>query len=551
MSKLWFCGWVAIVCFLFSCQQQGAKEQTEILHNLVTEGPGTTPSYWCTWAAQNYATDTATLRNAAWGVGGHTAQANNLTQEQVFGANGWSAAIPSDIRQDLYILFDVGWDIAPDTNLDQEGWRLGNLTLSTDKFPACQGSEVEKLACLNRLTQEAGWKGAGIWVAAQPGALTRDKQLTIAQMEPFYREWARWSQQAGIHYWKVDYGRYGADLDFRQMLSTVAREEAPDLLVEQARNSGPLNDEECPWDTEDYTRSGRFRPWGSGSVLETAVQTVDFSQVYRTYDVTAQLSVASTLDRVAQIMTECQRRGVQGGLLNSEDEVTIGAVLGNAIGIMRHPDFGTLPGNNYDPYENHRKMDEVVRAVRWQRLAPAFPIGEANVLLDTAYLQDTWTFSKGDSWAYWLLDQSVMQMAPARLSRGMALPQVEADGDAPYVIAGQHPNGATAVATLPRVRNRQELYPPAEVTLAVEQHGAPIGVFGHYQSLTLAFASLPQGYRVLAQDLADDQAVDITDQVVATSNTIMISGELLEEIGLSAATPGDLSPPGLVLKVLL
>ncbi len=72
-----------------------------------------------------------------------------------------------------------------------------------------------------------------------------------------------------------------------------------------------------------------------------------------------------------------------------------------AMGVMRHPLFIKVPGNNYNPLHVERSMDEVMRAVRWQRLAPAFGAGQTTTVLSDAILKDTWAFKKGDSWAAW------------------------------------------------------------------------------------------------------------------------------------------------------
>ena len=42
---------------------------------------------------------------------------------------------------------------------------------------------------------------------------------------------------------------------------------------------------------------------------------------------------------------------------------------------------------------------------------------------------------------------------------------------------------------------------------------------------------------------------DITDRVTLHQNTLAISGALIKEIGLSAASPGDESDPGMVMLI--
>jgi hypothetical protein len=76
-----------------------------------------------------------------------------------------------------------------------------------------------------------------------------------------------------------------------------------------------------------------------------------------------------------------------------------------------------------------------------------------------------------------------------------------------------------------------------------------VGVFGQYASLRLRLSAPLGKRRVWAQDLAGDHAVDITARVRVEGESITLPGRLIKEIGLSAATPGDLSEPGLILEL--
>ena len=82
--------------------------------------------------------------------------------------------------------------------------------------------------------------------------------------------------------------------------------------------------------------SGRYAPWDDGKILASALDLLSFTSVLRTYDVLLQLSVPTTLDRVAQLLKNRPESATGvGGLLLCEDEVYIGAALGCAMGIMR------------------------------------------------------------------------------------------------------------------------------------------------------------------------------------------------------------------------
>ena len=56
-------------------------------------------------------------------------------------------------------------------------------------------------------------------------------------------------------------------------------------------------------------------------------------------------------------------------------------------------------------------------------------------------------------------------------------------------------------------------------------------------------------HSVFAQDLAGEKAVDISKAVTVSENGIVIPGELLNRIGTMAATPGDISSPGTVIRI--
>ena len=54
---------------------------------------------------------------------------------------------------------------------------------------------------------------------------------------------------------------------------------------------------------------------------------------------------------------------------------------------------------------------------------------------------------------------------------------------------------------------------------------------------------------IWAQDLLADKSEDIKSLVKTQGSKLVISGELIDRIGLSAATPGDISVPGLVIRL--
>jgi len=329
-----------------------------------------------------------------------------------------------------------------------------------------------------------------------------------------------------------------------------AKGEAPNLALENTQPWGPLNDQASLASRAAVAGSGRFRTWDQGRMLDTAVEMIGFSRVFRTGEATAQLSIPTTLDRVADLLLRAGGDRGNDCLINCEDEVYMAAALGCTMGVMRHPAWKDPTERGYDPRLLRYKLTEVVRALRWQRIAPPWPVGYTRTDLDVRRLDDDWQFRPGESAAPWAAGLMVRQGAPARVARNAPLAKVSSAGLAPYVVTSKHPNGSTAVATLPRAyAGRGIVHPEADVTLEVEDPMRPIGVFGRYRSLTLDLIGPPHTIRVMAQDLASDAAVDVTERVNVAGSTMVIPGELINRLGQAAATRNDQSDPGLVVQI--
>ncbi len=520
--------------------------------NLVPDKINPSPDYWCTWGAQNYATDSTSVKHTL-ALGGHSVTAGYITEKNLFGEDGWSDAFPGILKRDMILLFDLGWDVPTGLKFESSNWELGSLLVAEDKFPSCTGSAEERLMKLNGLVLTNGWKGTGLWLPSHPHGDRKDGIIMADKItEDYYREGLTTSKNAGIKYWKIDYGFRGDDLKFREMITRLVEEYAPGMYVEHARGGGPLNDEECPWDTKNYHKIGSYRTWDDGGVLQKAVAVAKITHVFRTYDITQQLSIPTTLDRVAQILLELSGTG-EKVIINCEDEPYLGAVLGCALGILRHPDDMEISGYNYDPFGFKHRIDEVTRAVRWHRIAPALGAGLTYNVLDTVMLADSWKFHQGDAWATWVTGREVIQIAPARVARWMKLPDVKCEGEPPYVICSKHPDGAIAVGTLPRVSSDKKIYYPlADVTVQSDNINNLIGIFGRFNSLTIVLPANEDFKidKIYGQDLAGESAIDITKRVEVKSGKILIPGEVIDMIGLSSASEGDLSEPGMVMKII-
>lgn len=483
--------------------------------SLVPDTPGVTADYWCTWAAQNYlyGQGAATLDiTELEGDAGYRHAKDELREQALLGEAGWLNFFPK-VRGDLIFLLDDGYYVGGSASCE----------LDPDKFPSYAGLPWERLKKLNDRIKQAGWRTLGLWLRGPEG-------------EAFCRERLQWSQYAGIGYWKID----GGDTAFK--LVPWRNEIYPALILEHVDPRGPFN--------EPNGRCGN--EFGAGHRL----QCLQHSDVLRIYDRDHPLSMATTLDRVASLLQAATAAPAATGIINCEDEMYVGAALGCSLGVFRFPQMGLRPSGDHDlfmagPRQWKMRVDEVIRAVRWHRIAPPFAAGGAPVQVDDKVFMDSWTFRRGDTWDVTKAGLLVWQGAPARLTRGLPLPIVQGGDDAPYIVASRFPNRAVAIAVLGRTTpDNGWRIAPVDVSLRLEEIPVAIGVFGSFRSLTLVFASsIAAGTRILAQDLAGDQAYDITSEVQIDGRKLMLPGALIERIGLSAATPGDLSDPGMVVKV--
>ena len=121
------------------------------------------------------------------------------------------------------------------------------------------------------------------------------------------------------------------------------------------------------------------------------------------------------------------------------------------------------------------------------------------------------------------------------------------DGLVPFVIASKNPNGAYAVATLGRTSQRDYHIPKCNVKINAE-NSKTIGVFGEYENLIIN-TNIDSFNRILIQDLADQNAYDITHDVTFKKGSIIISGKLIKDICMLIQPEDDTSEPGVVIQI--
>lgn len=495
------------ICILlaWSCSDMGRTPKS-----LVPDTPSGAPDYLCTWNLQAYVVDyenSDRMREA-------------MTEANIFGDGqyrNWAGFFPT-IREDLYFVMDDSWDIPADVNTKRDNPYLGTTELNNERFPSFTGTPAERLKQLTEKFKKMGWKGAGGWICAQKS----DNYPDVSE-EDYWTARLKAAHEAGFSYWKVDWGRESRNEEWRRMLTSLGKEHAPDLWIEHAMK----------------------------------YEYIEFSDVFRTYDVENIIAQPVTIQRVSELITHRAQDGARG-IINCEDEPYIAAGLGCAIGIMRHPFAGNLPGGRQDEAfppvgHNYKKcLDEIVRAVRWHRLAEPFAV-DGNCAVDTVRLTDSWELRENETWNKGRKVGSVLrESAPARVSRSMALPEVaDTSSDRPFILACTYPDGALAVSAIGRAIGREYVTKEVSVTVEGKSSDAPVGIFGYFKDVTIVYPSeISSKAKIWAQDLAGDTPVNVTSKVIVEGNRLTIPGEVIRTTGLMNASEGDLSGPGMVLKIM-
>ena len=291
------------------------------------------------------------------------------------------------------------------------------------------------------------------------------------------------------------------------------------------------------------TQSGRFADWDENP--QKIVQLATFSDVIRTYDVSRQLSVPTTIDRVQYLL--CKGSALDSkSYINAEDEAYVCSALSLEIGVMSNQ----LKKQDGKPLRLN--STESIRAVNWlSSFAPPFPINQGKIEIGKEVLFDECNFVNSGTWVSSYGDRVIKQGAPDFVMRNDDLPNVEyLDAEKTYIVSSRHPNGTFAVAVMPRFSQNKGAYTP-RVKINIFQHNdLPIGIFGEIYEVNIQFNSSVEGQRIFAQDLASNLAVDITDKCVVNDSIVTISGDVISKIGQSQNSAGDESKPGLVIKLI-
>lgn len=487
--------------------------------NLIPEEVQPYGSYYCTWHHQAKVMKKNNLKNNA-GSGSRDA----LTAEFLFGNEENYHWLPRAYRKGVYLVLDDGWDIAPESpNNTPESWRFfGRVEPDPVKFASLGNNAFERLTKMVELTKELGYAGMGLWIA--PQVYGEIEPPPMEEAEKYWISRAQLCAKAGIRYWKVDWGYHDKETPYREMMTRVVKQEAPDLLIEHAYSQKPLHDEQ-----------------GKSFRREISREVFAISDAFRTYDVVWPMAECSSLARLHEVLENhpAPKYGVKQ-IPSAEYRYFIAAGLGCAVG----------------------EMDESVHGLaclRWEHIAPPFGMQETEYRFSEEMLTDRFLYPKNSVSYLPYANVEFSEKAPAVMVRGCELPKVTAGAfGKPFVCASKNPiSGAYALSTVRRTITPNTLVVmPADITWRIEDMFAPVGIFGYVENLTFVYPeNIVASARVYAQNLLDDEAEDITDSVRFDGNRLTISGSVLSGIGAfnysyPYVDPGKIEDPMLVVQIM-
>ncbi|MDE6402086.1 MAG: hypothetical protein K2L54_05665, partial [Clostridiales bacterium] len=314
---------------------------------------------------------------------------------------------------------------------------------------------------------------------------------------------------------------------FRKFLTETAAELYPDLVMEQAICIPPFNG-------ADHNEARVLKRFAENKKLNNlSIAATDFSEVFRTYDVSPPLSVATTLDRAAGLLPTAR------GYLNVEDELYIGAALGCQVGIMR-----SAFGKGADAWDDSDRLREADAAVAWQKIAPPFVGGTSKT--GDEILTDEYEFGKAEMWFDKVNGKNIRQGAPASVARNCELPNITAgeSGYKPFVAAARNPAGAYSVAVLPRtVKGIKRKYVGGEVRCKSVAATDKIALFGTAERVV--FELDKKITRVTARSLFGGAPTDISHSILSSRNGFAVDEKTVNELN----NADDRSAPAIMFEV--
>jgi len=476
-----------------------------------------------------------------------------MCEKFLFGEDGIAVKMHPESRDKLILLLDDGWDVESSLNGargEDEFLRpyLGCCQISEEKFPGYGDTPEERLKTMVNRVKALGWRGLGIWISP---TISYGGDVVGCDLDfmNFWKLRLEWSKYAEIAYWKVDWGSHDISDKHKKQLMQEKNRIYPALMIENAFVRPPINQK------------------GEESAFSLAAHRyrLSYSDVLRIYDTTFPMSLPTTLSRVAALLEypPTMEPGALG-LINAEDELYVCAALGLSMGIMRYDMGGVeLTGGGNESYGGtgpfpatrpaRKQLDEVIRAVNWQEIAPAFSIAQGNSIVSKQRNIDRWKFTNDQTWNQSYCDKEFLeQRAPRIIARNTSLPVITSqygDAEYPYIAASRNPNGALSIASFGRVAVDRGYYTcAADVLWDVGDLSGPAGIFGTFNSLELKFNQDLSGKRVYAGDLKDGVLHDITEEAAIDKNSVRLSKALIGKYSFMAKSE-DFSEGGMLLQI--
>ncbi len=459
--------------------------------NFIPEISSENYDYMCTWANQK-------LPAKELGITGEccSEMRDSLTDETLFGKRNYFHPFEESYRSGLYLIVDDGWDVPFGSKNRADAPNVfGWCDPDQEKFPGYGNTPTERLRTLCEKVKALGYAGLGLWISPQMRFEDRKSLAPLDESREYWVKRARWCHEAGISYWKIDWGRHCMQADYRRMMTEVAREYAPGLIVEHAVCQPP------------FSRMGNIE--GRKALTKTLLP---YSDVFRLYDVADPFMDSSMLARLDEALSAgaVAEYGAKG-ILNAEVCPEICASMGCAAGVMRAPDAGGM-----------------MRAcLRWHRIAPPYSIFGSVYKRSDEYLTDDFYFESDPADWIHVKGKTLTESAPAVMARDCELPVVKASAVKPFICASKNPSGAYSIAAIKRTIDPNAGFTAlADVVFRIGKADAPVGIFGLFRSLTLVYGENIVGKRVFMQEILEDSTRDITGDCVIDGQRIVIDGRL-------------------------
>ncbi len=472
-------------------------------------------NYLCTWSIQGDIARELGIEGTAC-----SEQRDALTAQTLFGEKNYFHVLSEEYRKDVILLLDDGWDVPFGTpHNETHSGMFGSLIPDQERFKGYGETPVERLMTISQKAKALGYKGIGLWVSPQQANINGPDTPETAR--GYWEERAKWSNETGVLYWKVDWG-FQDNAPYRRMMTEVVREYAPNLYIEHASPRAPFTALSGGQEAID-------------TFYQEAQKRAPLSDVYRVYDVYKPFYDVCVLERLDLIFKANPKQEYNvKGLINVESAPIIAAAFGCTYGIMH-------------------KDENTEACLRWQRIAPAFSMYKGKYVCSDEILTDNFFFENDVcSWIE-CKGMEIAEKAPAIMARNCKLPIVKAKGEIkPFVIASKNAdNGVYSIATLRRtVDPNKNIAALADIIFELDDWDHLIGVFGIMNSLELTCERfLPENITVMVQDIMSNKAIDVTDRVSITNNSIVFNGIDLRMWGKSGRGVANESEPSLIIKL--